>query len=642
MTSLLAPQKASDTGPLRILVVDDDQMLCDLLTSKLTKEGYVVDAVTYAEDGLALIADNDYEVILADIFIGEDDGLELLAQSRKLRPDTPVILMTGAPSVETATSAVHLNAYSYLSKPVSMQHLVNTVTRAVELRQLRAEKKRIEAENRNYQHNLEKLVQARTSKLIQSNQRYHLLFEHSKDAIYMATRKGRFLSLNRAAVELFGRSHDELMKIHVRDLYADPERRTVFQRQIEAEGYVKDFEIEFSRKDGSIMECLLTAHLITDDKGQTTGYQGIIRDITAQKQAERKIKAQNRFLTDVIESLSHPFMVIDAADYKVRIANAAARRARLADGATCHELNHGLDRPCSLAGHRCALEEVVKTRLPVHLEHRHIDAGGGTGDHEVHAFPLFDAAGRVTQVIQYCVDISDKKRLESIAEAANLMDNLGYIFSGIRHEIGNPLNSVKMALSVLSVNMAQYPREKIREFVDRAMTELSRVEYLLKALKNFSMHESPQTEPVQLDAFIRHFTALVESDFKSKGIAIDLDLPDQTLKVQIDPRAFHQVLLNLVTNAADALDGRKSPRITISACKKADWIQLAVADNGIGISKANRKNLFHPFYTSKPNGTGLGLVIVKKMLAKMNSTIRIESQHLIGTTITMSLPEGKP
>ena len=149
--------------------------------------------------------------------------------------------------------------------------------------------------------------------------------------------------------------------------------------------------------------------------------------------------------------MAHPFIVIDVADFSIKIANSAAKGDAFKDGMTCHELNHGHTAPCSLDEHRCVVREVVATCRPVTLEHFHAYDKGEESEYEVHAFPLLNGEGKVVQVIQYCIDITEKKRLESIAEAANLMDNVGYIFSGIRHEIGNPINSVKMALSVLSL-----------------------------------------------------------------------------------------------------------------------------------------------------------------------------------------------
>ncbi len=507
----------------RILVVEDDSLVCRIYEQALSRDGYVVtiaNTIRMAED---LLARHAFDVIISDICLEDKDGLTLLAASQVQIPDTPVILVTGRPTIETATTAVRLNAYEYLVKPVSLVVLSETVARAVAFKNKKRDQKAAEQETRKYQHDLELLVNARTEKLIQTYHRY---------------------------------------------------------------------------------------------------------------------QEQSTFLTNVIESLAHPFIVIDTQDFKVKIANTAARKGQAVQGVTCFTLNHGFDRPCSRFGHPCPLEKVAQSGEPVHMEHIHFNSNGTESEVEVHAFPLFDDSGNVKQVIQYCIDITEKKRLEAIAEAANLMDNLGYIFSGIRHEIGNPLNSVKMALSVLDKNLDHYPRQTIREFVGRSLGELSRVEYLLKAFKNFSMFESPRLESVNLGLFFDNFKSLIEADFAREGIHIFFDLPTEDVFVSTDPRAFHQVILNLMTNAADALNRTKSPRIEISVEKKSGFVQVKVRDNGCGMTPDEHKNLFRPFYTSKPQGTGLGLMIVKKMLSKMNSSIHIETKHMEGTAVVMTLPEG--
>jgi signal transduction histidine kinase/DNA-binding response OmpR family regulator len=516
--------KSVDTSA-RILIVEDDPLVCRMYEKALSKTGYLVSVAGSCQMAEDLLGSNTFDVIVSDICLDGKDGLALLESSQAQNPDTPVILVTGRPSIETASSAVRMNAFEYLVKPISLEVLSKTVERAVAFNTLKADQKKTELEKRKYQHDLELLVAERTEKLIQTYQRY---------------------------------------------------------------------------------------------------------------------QEQNIFLTNVIESLAHPFMVIDAYDFNVKIANAAARKNHLDQGVTCFALNHGFDRPCSQLGHRCAVEEVFRTCVPVHLEHLHLNGSGKESEYEVHAFPLFDDSGQVKQVILYCIDITEKKRLEAIAEAVNLMDNLGYIFSGIRHEIGNPLNSVKMALSVLDKNLDRYPRQTIREFVGRSLGELSRVEYLLKAFKNFSMFETPRMEKVDIGFFLDNFKSLVDEDFSRKGIHIFLDAPSDDVFVSTDPRAFHQVILNVMTNAADALAQSERPMIDISVDRIPGFVRVHVRDNGCGMTPDEHKNLFRPFYTSKAQGTGLGLMIVKKMLSKMNSTIRIESRHLEGTTVTMTLPEGSP
>lgn len=235
-------------------------------------------------------------------------------------------------------------------------------------------------------------------------------------------------------------------------------------------------------------------------------------------------------------------------------------------------------------------------------------------------------------------DITERKRMESVIEAANLTENLGYVFSGIRHEIGNPVNSIKMALSVLQRNLLEYDRKTIAEFLDRSLQEISRIEYLLKALKNYSLFESPVVQAIAVAEFMHDFIALIRNDFEQLGIVIRTLLPDRPLTVKADSRALHHVMLNLVTNAVDALQDTTNPQITISSFLKKDMVLIKVDDNGKGVLESDLQHLFKPFYTSKATGTGLGLAIVRKMLASMDGTVDMESYLGIGTTVTIQLP----
>jgi signal transduction histidine kinase len=239
-------------------------------------------------------------------------------------------------------------------------------------------------------------------------------------------------------------------------------------------------------------------------------------------------------------------------------------------------------------------------------------------------------------------DISEKMRLESIAQAVNTMDNIGFIFSGVRHEIGNPLNSLKMALSVLRNNLDSFDRETVVEYIDRGLADIGRVEFLLKSMKSFAMFERVELKDVDLGEFLQHFAALVGREFSERGISLVFDQPVGLDRVRIDKRALHQALLNLLANAADALESVSEPEIHLFAEERDQLIRLAVADNGKGISDAQRLHLFKPFNTSKPHGNGLGLVITRKLLAQMNADISIESSPGNGTLAVISLPISTP
>ena len=237
-------------------------------------------------------------------------------------------------------------------------------------------------------------------------------------------------------------------------------------------------------------------------------------------------------------------------------------------------------------------------------------------------------------------DITEAKQMESAMEAANLSENLGYVFSGVRHEIGNPVGSIKMALGALKRKLDRCDRETIARSVDRSLDEVGRMEYLLRELKNYSLFENPHMRRVSMAEFMANFTALIQPDFEKNRVALESRVDHGAGAARVDDRALHHIMLNLVTNAADACEDIESPRVLIRVTRQSPWVRIQVRDNGSGISEAVRKHLFKPFFTSKPRGTGLGLVIVKKMLMKMGGHITLHSREGQGTTVTLSLPEA--
>lgn len=255
--------------------------------------------------------------------------------------------------------------------------------------------------------------------------------------------------------------------------------------------------------------------------------------------------------------------------------------------------------------------------------------------------PVRSEGGEIIGILGIVWDITERIRLESIAEAANLMENIGYVFAGIRHEIGNPINSIKITLSNLENTIDSPPAETIKKHIGRIAAEVSRVEYLLRVLKNFNMYETPMLQDVYIPSFIDDFLSLVEVDFKKRGIYIKSLIPANTAWGRVDPRALQQVMLNIVGNASDAVEGREDPRITIGVARSGSFIEITARDNGVGMSEQQQADLFKPFRTTKPGGTGLGLVIAKKMLTGMGGAIRIESKKDQGTTVHISVPEGK-
>lgn len=259
-------------------------------------------------------------------------------------------------------------------------------------------------------------------------------------------------------------------------------------------------------------------------------------------------------------------------------------------------------------------------------------------DHRVLGYSIYRPPEDNRFVFVFIRDITDQNRLDAIDEAGEIMNNIGYLFSAIRHEIGNPLNSLKMALTVLENNVHRYSKEEIATYFKRIFGEVAKMEALLTSFKNFSMFERPQTQEVDLEIFFNNLLQLLGPDLKKKKIGITVDLPSAARKVASDPRALQHVMMNILANAMDALAGRDNAMIVIRSFARNSLLRLTVIDNGCGMEPELLREAFKPYYTTKQHGTGLGLIISKKLLAQMDSSIEMTSEKGQGTTVILTMP----
>ena len=259
-------------------------------------------------------------------------------------------------------------------------------------------------------------------------------------------------------------------------------------------------------------------------------------------------------------------------------------------------------------------KKIIESGKPLDVEERHVKDGQEVVIHKF-KMPTRNEITGVNGILGILWDVTERVRLEAVAEAATTMNNIGYIFAGIRHEIGNPINSAKITLSVLQKKIDTYSKETIEEYLERALGEISSVEYLLKTLKSFNMYETPELQNVELKSFMDKFLSLLTDDFGKKGISIESHFEPKAKWGYADPRALQQVMLNIMSNASDALENIKNPKITIKVSKTDNTISIQIMDNGCGISEEQQKRLFIPLFTNKASGTGLGLIIAKKLLS---------------------------
>lgn len=200
-----------------IIVVDDEEIVRELFRDWLEAAGYVVDVASSAAAARALMEKRLPHVVVTDIRMARETGIDLLAWVRERDPDIPVILVTGVPALETAVEALRRQAYDYLTKPVNDETLRRVIARALEHRRLSLEKRRLEAENLRYQQHLEELVAERTAALERRTRQLLLLHQAAKEIGKLREETALYEHVVRVVQEAFGYTNVAMFEVDLLD-----------------------------------------------------------------------------------------------------------------------------------------------------------------------------------------------------------------------------------------------------------------------------------------------------------------------------------------------------------------------------------------------------------------------------------------
>lgn len=248
--------------------------------------------------------------------------------------------------------------------------------------------------------------------LKRSEERYHDLFERVPVGIYQTDREGRIRVANQYLVRLLGfSSFEELAARKVQDGLVDSGERRRFEEESASEGALTRQEAVWLKQDGTPVNVLESAVPVYGKSGNVEYYDGIAEDITEWKRAQVENERAQQLLAAVLGSLSNPLYVIDVDDYQVVLANRATGSLPDSGEVCCYALTHGSPEPCSGPEHPCPLKEVIRTGQTVMVEHVH-HVGGVERFVEIHANPLRDAEGRITHMVEFCLDVTDRKKAD--------------------------------------------------------------------------------------------------------------------------------------------------------------------------------------------------------------------------------------
>ncbi len=252
---------------------------------------------------------------------------------------------------------------------------------------------------------------------------------------------------------------------------------------------------------------------------------------------------------------------------------------------------------------------------------------------------------------------AEKEQLGQQLIGASRLAEIGEMATGFAHEINNPLQIIKNEQSLMEMLLAEFkesgqlePSESLAEFEESMAQidlQISRCSKITQAILKFGRQDEPTTQNIALKESIPEIIQMVANKAEVHGIALIQNIADDSPCVEGDPAQLQQVLINLFNNAIDAIierHGSAGGQLSVTVEPKRDGIvEIAVADNGIGISAENLKKIFSPFFTTKPvgKGTGLGLSVCYGIINSMGGEMAVASKPGAGTTFVIRLPALK-
>lgn len=252
--------------------------------------------------------------------------------------------------------------------------------------------------------------------------------------------------------------------------------------------------------------------------------------------------------------------------------------------------------------------------------------------------PHLNEAGKEIGKIIHFRDLTEIKEMQEELLRMDRLVSLGEIAMGIAHEIRNPLAGIRITAQALEEEVAHNPTW--REYVGRIISEIDRLNGLLKSFFSFAKPQQPQLAPCEIPKLVEEVLFLLRKDLDHRGIRVQHTHAPELPQVYADEGQIKQVLFNLFMNAMQAMEPEGTLRIHIDQASPAGRreILLSVADTGKGIPPEHQSRIFDPFFTTKAKGLGLGLSITYRIIQRHKGRIRVQSEPGRGTIFLVHLP----
>ncbi|MGD8942540.1 MAG: PAS domain S-box protein [Desulfobacterales bacterium] len=510
-----------------------------------------------------------------------------------------------------------------------------------------------------------KMIDSETA-LNESKEKYRSILDNIEDGYYEVDLKGNFTFFNGSLSRLLGYSPAAMAGMNYRQYMSSENAQKVYKtfNQVYKTGEsAKGFDWEIFRVDGSRGHLDASVSLMKDSHGNAIGFRGIVRDITQRKQSENALRESEAKYRQLLNHAPSGIYEIDLTNGKFVNVNDVMCEYT---GYTRHELlsMNALDI-LTEEGQKKSFERFDKIqtgeKVPASIEYKIKTKNGREIWALLNTKFLRDTQGRSTRVLVVAHDITDqkqaqeeKKNLEYQLQQAQKMEAIGTLAGGIAHDFNNIL-SVIIGYTELILMNARVDSE-VRQNLKEIFNASKHARDMVKQILAFSRQNKQERKPIQVAHIVKEALKMLRASLPST-ISIQQKIEKNTGIIEADPTQIHQVLMNLCTNAAHAID-EKDGELEISLANvdldkhaaaeipdlyPGSFLKLSVRDTGDGIAPEALPQIFNPYFTTKEKGegTGLGLAVVQGIIKALNGAITVDSEVAKGSTFHVYLPTIK-
>ncbi|SPQ00609.1 putative Histidine kinase [Candidatus Sulfobium mesophilum] len=522
-----------------------------------------------------------------------------------------------------------------------------------------------------FKHNQSERVLANTQLLLRKT------FDALQEAVFIIDAKTvQITDCNSAASEMFGYSRKEILGQTTSFLHVNEAELQKFRDHLSLalreRGHLHLPEFHMKRKNGDIFTTDHSVMPLEDDHGERIGWVSVIRDITERMQAEEALRAREAQLSTLIESL--PFELFGIArDGRYFLQNEVCRK-HWGDfiGKTPKEVaNDQNTLNIWLHNNRRAFAgEIVKGEIELMI--------GGEKRYVYNVISPILSKGQVDGIVGFNIDITERKQTEKELEEhrthleklvdqrtkeisalngqlrqSQKLEAVGILAGGIAHEFSNILTTMKGSMYLIQKKLPE--GSQAMKYAEQILASMKKANTLSQGLLTFSRKQKITLKPVHLNEIIRSVGKML-SQLIGEDMELAVTLSGENPKVMADVNQIEQVLVNLVTNARDAMPagGRLSIGTSVMNMDEnfakqhgygvsGEYVVLTVSDSGTGIDEAIRGKIFEPFFTTKVvgKGSGLGLAVTYGIVKQHKGFIDAESIPGEGTTFKIYFPTVK-